>query len=60
LPATPTAEFLAVFLSIAGTLYVSLVIGLLLSRYINDRVDQMVGAEINGLEDPSLEQDGQS
>jgi len=60
LPATPMAEFLAVFLSVAGTLYVSLVIGLLLSRYINDRVDLMVGAELNGLEDPELDQQDQA
>lgn len=37
LPKTPAAEFFAVCLSITGTLYVSLMIGLLLSRYINDQ-----------------------
>lgn len=37
LPKTAEAEFFAVCLSIAGTLYVSLMIGLLLSRYINDQ-----------------------
>lgn len=37
LPQTPGAEFFAVCLSITGTLYVSLMIGLLLSRYINDQ-----------------------
>lgn len=37
LPATAEAEFFAVCLSIVGTLYVSLMIGLLLSRYINDQ-----------------------
>lgn len=37
LPKTPEAEFFAVCLSIIGTLYVSLMIGLLLSRYINDQ-----------------------
>ena len=36
LPASPQAEFFAVALSISGTLYVTLMIGLLLSRYIND------------------------
>lgn len=36
LPKNPGAEFFAVALSITGTLYVSLMIGLLLSRYIND------------------------
>lgn len=45
LPASPMAEFLAVLFSIAGTLYVTLVIGLLLSRYINDRVDIFVEGE---------------
>ena len=42
LPTTPLAEFFAAGLNIIGTLYVSLIIGLLLSRYINDRVDAMV------------------
>jgi voltage-gated potassium channel len=37
LPTTAEAEFFAVCLSIIGTLYVSLMIGLLLSRYINDQ-----------------------
>ena len=39
------AEFLAVLLSIAGTLYVTLVIGLLLSRFINDRIELLVETE---------------
>ena len=39
LPKTPVAEFFAVGLSITGTLYMSLIIGLLLSRYINDHMD---------------------
>lgn len=37
IPKTPHAEFFAVCLSITGTLYMSLMIGLLLSRYINDQ-----------------------
>jgi voltage-gated potassium channel len=41
LPVTPLAEFYAVAVSLAGTLYVSLMIGLLLSRYINDQADAM-------------------
>jgi hypothetical protein len=41
LPATPPAEFFAVAVSITGTLYVSLMIGLLLSRYINDEAEAM-------------------
>ncbi|NDC14232.1 MAG: two pore domain potassium channel family protein [Synechococcaceae bacterium WB9_2_170] len=48
LPATPAAEFFTVCLSIAGTLYVSLIIGLLLSRYINDQTSTI---------ESSLEQD---
>jgi hypothetical protein len=44
LPATPQAEFFAVVLSIAGTLYVSLMIGLLLSRYINDQTQAVASA----------------
>jgi voltage-gated potassium channel len=42
LPATPEAEFFAVCVSITGTLYMSLVIGLLLSRYINDQTQKLV------------------
>lgn len=38
LPATAVAESFAVLLSITATLYVTLMIGLLLSRYINSRV----------------------
>jgi len=38
LPKTPVAEFFTVGLSITGTLYISLIIGLLLSRYINDHI----------------------
>jgi hypothetical protein len=45
LPSSPMAEFLAVLLSIAGTLYVTLVIGLLLSRFINDRIELLVETE---------------
>jgi hypothetical protein len=41
LPVTPLAEFYAVVVSLAGTLYVSLMIGLLLSRYINDQAKAM-------------------
>lgn len=41
LPATPPAEFFAVAVSITGTLYVSMMIGLLLSRYINDEAEAM-------------------
>ena len=37
LPATAVAESLAVLLSITATLYITLMIGLLLSRYINSR-----------------------
>jgi hypothetical protein len=44
LPATPPAEFFAVVLSIAGTLYMSLMIGLLLSRYINDQTQAVTSA----------------
>ena len=40
LPSKPAAEFFAVGLSITGTLYISLIIGLLLSRYINDNTPQ--------------------
>jgi hypothetical protein len=40
-PLTPIGEFFAVCLSIVGTLYMSLMIGLLLSRYINDRSSSM-------------------
>ena len=40
-PTTPGAEFFSVCLSITGTLYVSLMIGLLLSRYINDQTSSM-------------------
>jgi hypothetical protein len=40
-PNTPTAEFFSVCIGIIGTLYVSLIIGLLLSRYINDRTASM-------------------
>jgi voltage-gated potassium channel len=42
LPATPEAEFFAVCVSITGTLYMSLIIGLLLSRYINDQTQKLV------------------
>jgi voltage-gated potassium channel len=42
LPATPEAEFFAVCVSIIGTLYMSLIIGLLLSRYINDQTQKLV------------------
>ncbi len=42
LPATPEAEFFAVCVSITGTLYMSLMIGLLLSRYINDQTQKLV------------------
>ncbi|MFM2174261.1 MAG: hypothetical protein RLZZ54_2188 [Cyanobacteriota bacterium] len=38
LPATAVAESFAVLLSITATLYITLMIGLLLSRYINSRV----------------------
>ncbi len=41
LPFTPLAEFYAVAVSLIGTLYVSLMIGLLLSRYINDQAELM-------------------
>jgi hypothetical protein len=41
LPVTPLAEFYAVAVSISGTLYVTLMIGLLLSRYINDQAEVM-------------------
>jgi len=40
-PHTSIAEFFAVCLSISGTLYTSLMIGLLMSRYINDRTASM-------------------
>ena len=38
LPATAVAESFAVLLSVTATLYITLMIGLLLSRYINSRV----------------------
>ncbi len=41
LPITPLTEFYAVAVSLSGTLYVSLMIGLLLSRYINDHAEVM-------------------
>jgi hypothetical protein len=40
-PHTPNAEFFSVCLSISGTLYTSLMIGLLLSRYINDQTSSL-------------------
>lgn len=41
LPSSPLAEFYAVAVSVSGTLYVTLIIGLLLSRYINDKAEAM-------------------
>lgn len=41
LPSSPAAELFAVSLSITGTLYITLVIGLLLSRYIRDQTPQV-------------------
>ena len=56
LPKSPTAEFFAVLLNVAGVLYLSLVIGLLLSRYINDQTMEIESkvrqeVEIFGRED---------
>lgn len=54
IPRTPNAEFFSVCLSITGTLYVSLVIGLLLSRYINDQtssIEMKIEKEIRQVRD---------
>jgi len=50
LPATALAESFAVLLSITATLYVSLMIGLLLSRYINAQVNAAGETIVHDLE----------
>lgn len=42
-PTRPLTELLSVALSLGGTLYISLILGIVLSRYINDQAEMLFG-----------------